>query len=141
VHPDNMVVMNVWSMIGYVLGSLGIISAVAAAVVVARSSTTRAIAAGQKDLIELQDKKLTLLQAQFLDSSNKIADLQGQVSTLRDMPLKEIAADLKIIAAGMQTMAADQKLTAAHQDEITRMIRSSQPMLVQPAGPATNSVI
>lgn len=114
-----MITMSILVLLGYIAGALGLVATVTAAVIVVRSTTAKTTSAEQKDLIDILTKAKTEhkeqikdLQAKQLESIKSVSELQGQVNVLRDIPLKEISADLRSIATEMKNVSDNQATIA-----------------------------
>lgn len=81
---------------------LGIAGLIAGAIVVVKAAMSKETISQQKELIgTLKDGKqeqadqIKDLQDKHLESTKAIAGMQGQIDTLKTIPLQEIARDLK----------------------------------------------
>lgn len=90
--------------IGYISGAMGFVAVITAAVIVAKSTTKNTTISSQKELIdtlmigkEEQKEQIADLINKHAESTAAIANLQGQVDVLKNIPLKEISSDLRHI--------------------------------------------
>lgn len=97
------------------------------AYVVIRSTSTKQTISSQKELIdtlrtkgEVQQEEIKGLkekqESQHLASTQAIAELRGQVNTLRDIPLKEIAGDIATIRETQHEIINHLGLTATNNE-------------------------
>lgn len=99
-----MITMSLLVVIGYISGAMGFVAVITAAVIVAKSTTKNTTISSQKELIdtlmigkEEQKEQIADLINKHAESTAAIANLQGQVDVLKNIPLKEISSDLRHI--------------------------------------------
>lgn len=92
-------------MVGYVAGAMGFVAFMVSAFIVAKSATKDTTINSQKELIdtlmaakEEQKEQINDLIQKHTESTAAIANLQGQVDVLKNIPLKEISTDMREIA-------------------------------------------
>lgn len=88
------------------IGVSGYVAGVAGAVFYARSKVPNQTIENYKQLAEAQEKRISALEAQVkvdrqnhLDNIKAIADLQGQLKTYKELPLREMADAMEKISA------------------------------------------
>lgn len=109
--------MSILALIGYIAGGFGIIAVVSSAIVVSRSAVVRQTVEGQTELIDTlkniraeQKIEIDNLNAKHNESSKAIANMQGQIDVLKNIPLKDIAKDLSSIAGEMAKISEVQSI-------------------------------
>lgn len=125
-----MVTMSVLSLIGYIAGVIGFLATLVSAYLVTRSTATKTTIQSQKDLIEtlVQSKdqaheQIEDLHKKHIESTRAISNLQGQIDVLKNIPLKDISADLKTIASDQKVIATETKQTAQTQRDIIKILK------------------
>jgi phage I-like protein len=131
-----MINMSIFAFIGYIAGVVGFIATTVAAYLVTKSTTTKVTIESQKELINTliagkdeQKDQIAELHNKHAESVKAIGNLQGQIDILKNIPLKEIAADLnqlskdqKIIAQETTKIASESGKTAKTQKEILELM-------------------
>jgi hypothetical protein len=91
----------------------GLVSLLAGAILVFKSTTTKDTIRQQKDLIdtlltskEEQKGQIKDLQEKHVESTKAIAGMQGQIDALKTVPLQEIARDMKLITETQHAILA-----------------------------------
>lgn len=110
-----MLDMTILSLVGYIAGALGLAGSVSAAIVMVRSTASKQTIDSQRELIdallkgkEEQKEQIIDLQQKHLGSTKAIADLQGQLNVLKNIPLQQISDDLKAVATQMASISKNQ---------------------------------
>lgn len=110
-----MLDMTILSLVGYIAGALGLAGSISAAVVMVRSTASKQTIDSQRELIdallkgkEEQKDQIFDLQQKHIGSIKAIADLQGQLTVLKNVPLQQIADDMKSIAVQMDSISKNQ---------------------------------
>ncbi len=117
------------------LNSLGIISLLGGAVtiILSRNSKENSAVAGEliDNLQKLREadkeeftRRITLLEHQHNENTVIIASLQGQITTLKDVPLRDLAKTMK-------AMSRDTKANAQSNAEILKTLLASATLLAQ----------
>lgn len=136
-----MISMSILSLIGYIAGAVGFIATIVAAYLVTKSTTTKVTIESQKELISTlmagkdeQRDQIQQLHDKHAESVLAIGNLQGQIDVLKNIPLKEIAADLhqiskdqKEIATQTTKIAAESGKTAKTQKDILDLMPKLAP--------------
>lgn len=136
-----MISMSILSLVGYIAGVVGFIATIVAAYLVTRSTTTKVTIESQKELIatlmagkDEQKDQIAELHDKHAQSVQAIGNLQGQIDVLKNIPLKEIAADLhqiskdqKSIAEQTTKIATETGKTARTQKDILDLMPKLQP--------------
>lgn len=114
-----MIDMTILSLIGYIAGALGLAATIAGALVMVRSTASKQTIDSQRELIDTLSKgkqeqkdQILDLQQKHIGSTKAIADLQGQLTVLKNVPLQQIADDMKSIANQMASMSKNQQQIA-----------------------------
>lgn len=93
--------MNAFS---FAFAFFGLLSLLAGAYLVVRSSTTKATIDNQKDLINT----LLISKDEMVDKvtalTRDMAEMQGQLNVLKDLPLREISENQKYIVEVLDTL-------------------------------------
>ncbi len=87
--------------IGIITTIVGGVTTIIGSILVLKSKTLTSVVAEQKELITTlqtakgeQKDQISKLQDQNIKHTGEISELRGQITVLRDVPLKSIAADL-----------------------------------------------
>lgn len=119
--------MSILSLVGYIAGVVGFIATIVAAYLVTRSTTTKVTIESQKELIttllagkDEQKDQILQLHQKHSESVRMIGNLQGQLDILKDIPLKDISADLKIISKDQKSIVETQKQIVTETGRTTR---------------------
>lgn len=109
--------MSVLALIGYIAGIFGLVAVVSSAFVVSRSAVIKQTVEGQTELIDTlknirEEQKIEIekLNNKHNESSKAIANMQGQIDVLKNIPLKDIAKDLSSIAGEMAKISEVQSI-------------------------------
>lgn len=133
--------MSILALVGYIAGVVGFIATIVAAYLVTKSTTTKVTIESQKELINTlvagkdeQRDQIAQLHEKHAESVKAIGNLQGQIDVLKNIPLKEIAADLhqlskdqKVIAEQTSKIATETGKTAKTQKDILDLMPKLQP--------------
>lgn len=133
--------MSILAFIGYIAGAVGFVATIVAAYLITRSTTTKVTIESQKELINTllagkdeQKDQIAELHNKHAESVKAIGNLQGQIDVLKNIPLKEIAADLhqlskdqKTIAQETTKIATESGKTAKTQKEILELMPKLAP--------------
>lgn len=111
--------------LGWAGSVFGLVALITGAVMIIRSTATKTTIIQQKELIDIlnasrdeQRVQIQDLNEKHIESSKAIAGLQGQVDVLKNIPLKEISADMKSIATQMNSLSTNQQ-------EITNLLKQN----------------
>lgn len=94
-------------------GTLAIIYAVF------KNTTVKATIQSQKELIDTLSEQVSQLRQLHIDNEKDIAELRGQVSVYKELPLKELAESMESIAKG-------NALISETQDKILAQLKKNQ---------------
>lgn len=110
-----MLDMTILSLVGYIAGALGLAGSISAAIVMVRSTASKQTIDSQRELIDTLSKgkqeqkdQILDLQQKHISSTKAIAELQGQLTVLKNVPLQQIADDMKSIASQMDSISKNQ---------------------------------
>lgn len=93
-----------------------VIAGIAAVIyAVFKNSTVRATITSQKELIDTLTAQVSELRTLHIQNEKSIAELQGQVSVYKELPLSEIAKSISDMSKSHEAMLKTQK-------EILRLI-------------------
>lgn len=114
--------MQILTIIGFVIGAVGFIAFVVAAVVVVKSTKSKTNQQIQDDLIDTLMKSKVIQEDQIKELTEKSGNLQGQIDVFKTLPLKEISSDLKQIAKDQRAIAGHTETTAKTQSDIIELL-------------------
>lgn len=122
-----MITMSILALVGYIAGVVGFIATIVAAYLVTKSTTTKVTIESQKELINTlvagkdeQKEQIAQLHDKHAESVKAIGNLQGQIDVLKNIPLKEIAADLHQLSKDQKTIATETTKIATETGKTTK---------------------
>lgn len=99
---DTIVLMEIFSFLG---SAFGVVTLIAGSILIIKARANTTTIESQKELINTlmivkdeQKEQIKDLNEKHLESTKAIANLQGQLDSMKNIPLKEIAEDMKTIA-------------------------------------------
>lgn len=139
--------MEALAIIGYIAGGFGLISVVAASVVIVKSTTAKTTIAQQNELIVVltqskneQKEQIGVLQGQHAEAMKAIANMQGQIDILKNIPLVNIDTTLKAIATFNENLAASNAQIVDTNNKILESLTSSASTLAKNTADVADAV-
>lgn len=130
--------MEPLAVIGYIAGAFGLVSIIASSVVIVKATTSKTTIVQQNELINVltqgkaeQKEQITTLQSQHAEAMRAIANMQGQIDVLKNIPLVNIDSTLKEIAKFNRNLSdSNTKILASLTDSADTLAKNTADVAV-----------